>query len=128
MIAIYKLVAERRDRNQSIKRKRNHQQFHNAYKAKIDASHHVEYRNTPDLRNLRCSRTGSENTAAMYDLLMTSGGNSNVGATASKAVENNVQFMRKQISDMETRLIAMQVDLNGQLKDISNKLSMLNNM
>jgi hypothetical protein len=123
MLSIYKLVAERRDRNQSIKRKRKYQNIHNAYKAKMEGGSAVEYRNNLDLRAVRPGRTLSDNaaTSALCDMLLTP------GPYQAKPVDSSVLLVRKQISDLETKLEDMQTDLTRQLADISNKLAMLNN-
>jgi hypothetical protein len=123
MLSIYKLVAERRDRNQSIKRKRRYQNMHNAYKAKIEGVGPFEYRNSPDCRAIRTGRTMSDNaaTAALCDMLLAP------SPYPAKPADLGLQTVCKQIAELETKLEDMQTDLSRQMTDISNKLAMLNN-
>jgi uncharacterized protein YfkK (UPF0435 family) len=115
-------VAERRDRNQSIKRKRKYQNIHNAYKAKIEGGGAVEHCNNPDLRAVRPGRTHSDSaTSHLCDMLLTP------EPYHAKPTDLSAQLVRKQISDLKTKMECMQVDLTRQLVDISKKLSMLNN-
>lgn len=111
MASIYKLVAERRDRNQSIKRKRNNRNI-NLFKESIE---NVEYRRTPLYRNATLrSRTFSDqppqapfgSRRGTNELPMT-----NIKSQINN-VDSKVDTLVKKIDDLTKAIAELKIELN----------------
>lgn len=113
MASIYKLVAERRDRNQSIKRKRNNRNM-NLFKDSIEE---VEYRRPNLYRNLTLrSRTVSDQSQGQ-DLQLPPVPLGPRRATTELPMNN----VRNQIKDIDSKVDA----LVKKIDELSNNFALL---
>lgn len=119
MASIYKLVAERRDRNQSMKRKRKDRNI-NLFKDSIDEVQ-VQYRQPPLYRNITLrQRTVSDQPPDVQFALRSSIGNrrptSDTGMinikNQLKEVDTKVEVLIKKIDEMSTNIVKLKMALN----------------
>jgi hypothetical protein len=118
MASIYKLVAERRDRNQSIKRKRNNRNI-NLFKDSIEE---VQYRRPTLYRNLTLrTRTVSDqphgHDLSLPPVLMGSRrGTNDLPMTSIKsqinAVDSKVDTLVKKIDELSNNIATLKMQLN----------------
>ena len=117
MMSIYKLVAERRDRNQSLKRKRNNRNL-NLFKDSVDESRDIQYRSTM-LKNLRY-RTVSEQPP--------------LSEISSTARQRNSQSQKrdliladlsKQLVEINHKFDSVQQNMTNRLEDLSKQLNII---
>lgn len=116
-MSIYKLVAERRDRNQSLKRKRNNRNL-NLFKDSVDESRDIQYRSTM-LKNLRY-RTVSEQPP--------------LSEISSTARQRNSQSQKrdliladlsKQLVEINHKFDSVQQNMTNRLEDLSKQLNII---
>jgi hypothetical protein len=120
MAKIYKLVAERRDRNQSMRRKRKDRNI-NLFKESIDSE--VEYRRPTLYRNVTMRQrtvsdqqpgrdlqlppfSGASSRRPSYDLLMANIKNQ------VKEVDTKVDSLTRKIDELSNSILVMKLELN----------------
>lgn len=121
MASIYKLVAERRDRNQSIKRRRNHRNM-NMFKESVDE---IEYRRPqPIYRSLISrQRTYSDLPAPNKNLPLKS-----VAQISNKikSIDNlTLVKLKTQIMEVDRKFEELNVNISKKLDTLTNNLILL---
>jgi hypothetical protein len=112
MTSIYKLVAERRDRNQSIKRKRHKNNLF-LFKDSIEEEAEVQIRQNI-LRNLR-NRTVSEQPHA--DLFLGLPGQSRKSCDiALTNLKNQINDLNNRVDNLTQSIVAKLTEISGELR------------
>lgn len=117
MTAVYKLVAERRDRNQSMKRKRNNRNL-NMFKESIEDVE-VVCRNK-ELRNFR-QRTVSEQPPR-NTISVPLPKDSSKNQTSAKSQEIIMINLKNQINEMNKKVESLNTTLLAKLNEMSNDI------
>lgn len=119
MTSIYKLVAERRDRNQSIRRKRNNRNM-NLFKDSIEE---VQYRRPALNQNITFRQRTVSDQPPGKDLGLPSDSNIRSRRPTSdilvvniknqiKSVETKVDTLTKKIEELSNSVIALKTEIN----------------
>lgn len=114
VVNIYKLVAERRDRNQSIRRKRREQNFSFFTRSFDESIKGVKLRNHSS--HIPGPRTLSENPQFF---------NQQISSTKYSELEKKMESFRLQLMDMTCKLKELQTVFSTKMEDISNDVSII---
>lgn len=114
IVSIYKLVAERRDRNQSIRRKRREQNFNFFTRSFDESLKGVKLRNHSS--HIPGPRTLSENPQFF---------NQQINTSKYGELEKKMESFRLQLLDMTCKLKELQTMFSNKMEDISNDVSII---
>ncbi|KAJ6639240.1 Transient receptor potential channel pyrexia [Pseudolycoriella hygida] len=114
VVSIYKLVAERRDRNQSIRRKRREQNFSFFTRSFDESIKGVKLRNHSS--HITGPRTLSENPQFF---------NQQISSTKYGELEKKMESFQIQLMEMSGKLKELQTTFSNKMEDISNDVSII---